>query len=52
MDRDWSYFAFIAAGAVLLWLLHRRRRGHRRGFVPIVIAILAIIGALYLVIRL
>lgn len=47
MERDWSYFALIALGAAVLWLLHRRRRDARRGIVPIVAAILAIIATLY-----
>ena len=47
MERDWTYFALVALGCVLLWLLHRRRHGgRRRGLLPIVAAILAIVGLL------
>lgn len=48
MERDWTYFVLIGLGVVILWLMHRYRQGSRRGFVPIVAAILAVIGMLYL----
>ena len=51
MERDWSYFALVALGAGILWLLHRRRQGGGRGVVPIVAAVLAIIGVLYIAVR-
>ena len=51
MERDWSYFALVALGAGILWLLRRRRQGGGRGVVPIVAAILAIIGVLYIAVR-
>jgi hypothetical protein len=51
MERDWSYFALVAFGAGILWLLHRRREGGGRGVVPIVAAVLAIIGVLYIAVR-
>ena len=51
MERDWSYFALVALGAGILWLLHLRRQGGGRGVVPIVAAILAIIGVLYIAVR-
>ena len=51
MDRDWSYFFLIAIGAIVLWILHRRRRAGRYGFIAIVAAILAIIGVLYIAVR-
>ena len=47
VDRGWSYFALIAAGAVVLWIWHLRRQEHRRGLVPIVAAIIAVILVLY-----
>ena len=47
VDRGWSYFALIAASAVVLWVWHRRHEGHRRGLVPVVAAIIAVILMLY-----
>ena len=47
VDRGWSYFALIAAGAVVLWIWPLRRQGPCRGLVPIVAAIIAVILVLY-----
>ena len=50
MERDWSP-RLSCLGAGILWLLHRRRQDGGRGVVPIVAAILAIIGVLYIAVR-
>jgi bacteriorhodopsin len=47
VERDWTYFALMGVGVGVLWLLHRRRGGQRRGIAPIVAAILAVIAVLY-----
>ena len=47
VDRGWSYFALIAASAVVLGVSHRWHEGHRRGLVPVVAAIIAVILMLY-----
>ena len=47
VDRGWSYFALIAASAVVLWVWHRRHEWRRRGLVPVVAAIIAVILMLY-----
>ncbi|MEC8174359.1 MAG: hypothetical protein VX090_13370 [Pseudomonadota bacterium] len=51
MERDWSYFALVALGAGILWLLHWRRQDGGRSVFPIVAAVLAIIGVLYIAVR-
>ncbi|MED6310135.1 MAG: hypothetical protein VX624_09575, partial [Pseudomonadota bacterium] len=40
VDRGWSYFALIAASAVVLWVWHRRHEGRQRSLVPVVVAII------------
>jgi len=51
VERDWTYFALIGLGVIVLWAWHRHRRGRGGSLLPIVAAILAVIAVLYLVIR-
>ncbi|MBT5496384.1 MAG: hypothetical protein HOK54_11620 [Alphaproteobacteria bacterium] len=50
MERDWTYFALIGLGVILLWAWHRRRHGRGGSLLPVVAAILAVIAVLYLAI--
>jgi hypothetical protein len=51
MERDWTFYAGLAVGAVLLWLVARRRRaggGEWARLLPVAIAVALAIGLLLL----